>query len=62
MKARTVVGRGEEGPPCDPGSELLTTGMEGEEISAGIIKGDGKEEKRKKTKKDKSTAPSRFPG
>ena len=23
MKARTVVGRGEEGPLCDPGSELL---------------------------------------
>ena len=26
MKARTVVGRGEEGPLCDPGSELLLEG------------------------------------
>ena len=26
MKARTVVGRGEEGPLCDPGSELLLGG------------------------------------
>ena len=26
MKARTVVGRGEEGPLCDPGSELLVGG------------------------------------
>ena len=29
-KARTVVGRREEGPLRDPGSELLLTGMEGE--------------------------------
>ena len=26
MKAHTVVGRGEEGPLCDPGSELLLGG------------------------------------
>ena len=26
MKARTVVRRGEEGPLCDPGSELLLGG------------------------------------
>ena len=26
MKARTVVGRREEGPVCDPGSELLPGG------------------------------------
>ena len=26
MKARTVVGRGTEGPLCDPGSELLPVG------------------------------------
>ena len=26
MKARTVVGRGEEGPLCDPVSELLLGG------------------------------------
>ena len=26
MKARTVVGRGEEGPLCDPGSEVLLEG------------------------------------
>ena len=26
MKARTVVGRGEKGPLCDPGSELLLGG------------------------------------
>ena len=26
MEARTVVGRGKEGPPCDPGSELLLGG------------------------------------
>ena len=26
MKARTVVGRGGEGPLCDPGSELLLGG------------------------------------
>ena len=26
MKARTVVGRGEEGPLWDPGSELLLGG------------------------------------
>ena len=32
MKARTVVGRGEEGPLCDAGSELLLTGKEGEGI------------------------------
>ena len=30
MKARTVVGRREEGPLCDPGSELLRTGRERE--------------------------------
>ena len=26
MKARTVVGKGKEGPRCDPGSELLLGG------------------------------------
>ena len=26
MKARTVVGKGEEGPLCDPGSELILGG------------------------------------
>ena len=36
MKARTVVGRGEEGPRCDPGSELLLGGMEGERSARSI--------------------------
>ena len=31
MKARTVMGRGEKGPLCDPGSEF-TTGREHEGI------------------------------
>ena len=29
MKPRAVVGRGKEGPLCDPGSELLLGGREG---------------------------------
>ena len=37
-KARTVVGRGEEDPLCDPGSELPRTGGE-HESSARIISG-----------------------
>ena len=37
-KARTVVGRGEEGPLCDPGSELLSGGR-GRESGARIING-----------------------
>ena len=38
MKTYTVVGREEEGPLCDPGSELLLGGREGER-SARIING-----------------------
>ena len=45
MKTRTVVGRGEEGPPYDPGSELLLGRREGES-SARIAK--GMQEKNKK--------------
>ena len=37
VKARTVVGRGEEGPQCDPGSKLLL-GRE-RESSARILSG-----------------------
>ena len=33
MKADIVVGRGEEGPLCDPGSELLLVG------SARVVRG-----------------------
>ena len=42
MKARTVVGRGEEGPLCDPGSELLLEGARGEQCEDN--KWDGKKE------------------
>ena len=47
VKARTYrnVGRGEEGPLCDPGSELLLGGREGES-SAGRINGMKKEKKK----------------
>ena len=37
MKARAVVGRGEEGPLCDPGSELLLGGR------ARVVRTTGKE-------------------
>ena len=37
MKARTVVGRGEKGPLCDPGSDLLLGGRA--RVSARIING-----------------------
>ena len=47
MKARTVVGRrGEDGPLCDPGSELLLGGRQGESSSARMI--NGMEKKRRK--------------
>ena len=49
MKARTVVGRGEEDPLCDPGSELLLGGRQGEENSAKIIDGMKKNIKGKTT-------------
>ena len=39
MKARAVVGRGEKGPLCDPGSEILLGGKERGEGSARIING-----------------------
>ena len=50
MKARTVVGRGEKGPLCDPGSELRTTGREHESIeSATIVNGMQKKTKKQAT-------------
>ena len=49
-KARTVVGRGEEGPPCDPGSELLLGG------SARVSREDAKwDEAKKRSKRDTET-------
>ena len=36
MKARTVVGKGEEGPPCDPGSEYKTYHQAGDITSLPI--------------------------
>ena len=47
LKARTVVGRGEEGPLCDPGSELLLGGTEGGRESCEDNKRDGKKRKEK---------------
>ena len=47
-KARiAVVGRGEKGPLCDPGSELLLTGREGES-NARTINGMTKKKKEEK--------------
>ena len=58
MKAHTVVGRGEEGPLCDPGSELLLGGRaRGEECE------DNKwdeENKIKETKEKKRKCASRM--
>ena len=47
MKARTVVGKGEEGLLCDPGSEILLGGNEGGrkgESSARLLNGMKKKE------------------
>ena len=41
MKARTVVGRGEEGPLCDPGSASVPGG------SARVVRGKKMDEKEK---------------
>ena len=46
MKACTVVGRGEESPLCEPGSELPLTGKEHESSSARIINGMQKKKKK----------------
>ena len=42
MKARTVVGRGQEGPLCDPGPELLLGG------GARVVRGKYNEKEMKK--------------
>ena len=39
MKARAEEGMGEEGPLCDPGSELLLSAGKGRESSAMIMNG-----------------------
>ena len=49
MKARTVVGRGQEGPLCDPGPELLLGG------GARVVRGKYNEKEIKKSSRRQKT-------
>ena len=57
MKARTVAERGEEGPLCDPGSELLLGGSARGSSSTRIINGIKKKKRNKQNNHTKQTNP-----